>query len=776
MAHEHIPIIKDEPIRERHPRTGFNSRLKPENSQTFGRALNANFREVVQRGRESQMGGYDARLLLKINLREGATVPQLNSIEGVEIISQEDRAVVLAFATRVGLNEFESRLSSLANTGRAVRKEILFSIDKFDSWTPNDRKAAALSSFGYPDSKYFRLDVELWPLEGAEQVRVMLDAFKEWALLKGIEILDELKKPSLVLLRLNVNKDQAELLLNHRDVRSVDLPPRVGLGIGHIQFDINNIPQISSPPADAAKLVVLDTGLASGHPLLAPAVADTQGFIGSNRDSHDDDGHGTFVSGIGLYGDIKEKISQGQFIPELQLFSGRVFNNDSQSGDQIEFVEKRVEDAVKYFKSTYGCRVFNFSYGDLNKVYDGRHLKGLAYTLDRLSRELDVLFVVPTGNYSIPNDAHLNYPSYLLSDDARLIDPATALNVLTVGGLAFNTQSFDAERNPNSIEEIVIAKGLEPSPFTRSGFSIGDAIKPDFVEEAGNAVVLRSSSSVRHKKGLGVLSLNSNFTNSNPIIEDHGTSFASPKIANIAALVAEKFSNYSINLTRAILACHSSWPNPSLQLLNPDGNSAGKNSLLRLLGYGRPSKEALLNSTEQIITLFAEDSIENDRNQFYELPIPDDFWSPGRRERLISVALAYTPETRTTRLDYRQTKLQFSLVVGDTIASVADAFTRNRSQAFSERASGRSISNEDRKFGTLQASTWKFQVSPRLDGKKIYIVVTRQDTNWSEQRDVPERYALSVTISDRENIDVNLYEKISLMVQSRNQERTRIRA
>jgi subtilisin family serine protease len=776
MTHEHIPIVRDEPIRERHPRSGFNAILKPENFQIFGRALNANFREVVRQDRSSEIDGYDARLLLKITLREGANVPQLNSIQGVEIVSQEDKEVILAFATRAGLNEFESRLSSLANTGRAVRKEILFSIDGFDRWTPSDRKAAALSSIGYPDSQQFILDVELWPLEGIEQVITMLAAFERWAKSERIEILDILNKPSLVVLRVRVNKDQAELMLNHRDVRSVDLPPRVGLGIDYIKFDINNIPQIASPPSGAAKLVVLDTGVASGHPLLAPAIGDAQGFISPNRDSHDDNGHGTFVSGIGLYGDIKERLSQGQFIPELQLFSGRVFNNDSQGSDQIEFVEKRVEEAVRYFKSTYGCRVFNFSYGDLNKVYDGRHLKGLAYTLDRLARELDILFVVPTGNYSIPKDAHLNYPTYLLSDEARLIDPATALNVLTVGGLAFNTQSFDAERNPNSIEDIVIAKELEPSPFTRAGFSIGDAIKPDFVEEAGNAVTLRSGTSAHPKKGLGVLSLNSGFANSIPITENNGTSFASPKIANIAALVAEKFSNYSINLTRAILACHATWPGPSLQLLNPDGNSAGKNSLLRLLGYGRPSKEALLNSTDQVVTLFAEDGIENDRNQFYELPIPDDFWSSGRRERLISVALAYTPETRTTRLDYRQTKLQFSLVVGDSIASVADAFTRNRSQAFPERATGRSISNEDRKFGTLQASTWKFQVSPRLDGKKIYIVVTRQDTNWSEQRDVSERYALSVTISDRENIDVNLYEQIALMVQARNQERTRIRA
>ena len=86
-------------------------------------------------------------------------------------------------------------------------------------------------------------------------------------------------------------------------------------------------------------------------------------------------------------------IQRGQFVPMLRLFSGKVFKDDGT--DQTEFVERSVEEAVKYFQSEYGCCVFNFSYGDLNKVYDGRHLRGLAYTLDHLSRTLGVLFVVP---------------------------------------------------------------------------------------------------------------------------------------------------------------------------------------------------------------------------------------------------------------------------------------------------------------------------------------------------------------------------------------------
>lgn len=60
------------------------------------------------------------------------------------------------------------------------------------------------------------------------------------------------------------------------------------------------------------------------------------------------------------------------------------------------------------------------------------------YVLDKLTRELGVLFVVPTGNLSLgelPVDPVTNYPAYLLEPASRLIDPVTALNVITVGGL-----------------------------------------------------------------------------------------------------------------------------------------------------------------------------------------------------------------------------------------------------------------------------------------------------------------------------------------------------
>ena len=775
MAYEHIRIARDEPVRDRHPRKGFPSNLRPDDARAFGQRLGASLAAAKEQIQETDIGGFDSRLLLKVNLREGAPLPGLEAIGGISIVSQEDKTVVLAFATAAGLAEFEARLTTLSQSGRVTRSDILFSIEQFERWTPDNRTGNALRAQGYPNRATFLLDVELWPLENQQHRAQSLESFQQWARQQSLELLDTLNQPSLILLRVRSTQAQAELLLNHRDIRTVDLPPSVGIDLQLLQADVSQFPEVSQPPENAPRIAVLDSGITQGHPLLSPAVGDAQGFVAPHRDASDTAGHGTFVAGLALYGDVAEQVRQGQFIPQLQLLSGRVFNDDGT--DQTEFVEKCVEEAVLYFKDNYGCRVFNLSYGDFNKVYDGRHVRGLAYTLDRLTHELGVLFVVPTGNLTadqLPSDPHVRYPHYLLEPEACLLEPAPALNAITVGGLATVDMSTQAQRHQHTIEDVPIAAPLQPSPFTRSGFSVGDAIKPDFVEDAGNLAVPRNGGNTRHH-GLGIVSLNSDFASGRPFREDHGTSFAAPKVAHIAAKLAGRFPENSVNLVRAILACHASWTEPAIQLLNADRNAAGRESLLKLMGYGRVAKDALIESEEQVVTLYTEDRIGNNHNQFYELPLPDELWSAGKRQRQISIALAYSPEVRTTRLDYKQTKLSFSLVEADSLDQVAEAFTRGREQGIPELPGGRSISGDMRKPGTLQSSTWTFKIAPRSGQRKLFIVVTRQDANWSIQQDIYEPYALSVVIRDRENTTVNLHERISAIVQARVQERERAR-
>ncbi|WP_374495745.1 S8 family peptidase [Zoogloea sp.] len=773
MAYEHLRLEKESPVTDRHRRPGFGP-PPPADPRGHGNALLQSFRAVRAVAANEDLGGFDDRKLLKIRLREGERqLPDFNLIEGLEVVSQEGHEVVLAFATATGLNLVEERLATLARDGRVTRKELLFVIDAFEHWTPEDRTGAALAEQGLPEEGPCTLDVELWPQEMPRRRQSTMDAFVAFAAELRAEVLDRIESPSLLMVRLRCSREAVEQVLRYRDARTVDLPPRWGLAIGTITADVNRFPPPGPPPAEAPRVAVLDAGLVTGQPLIAPAVGHAQGYVLPDRSPDDSEPwHGTAVAGLALYGDVEAAIAAGAFTPNLHLVSGRVFNHDG--ADQTEFVENAVERAVRDLNDGFGCRVFNLSYGDLNKVYTGGHVRGLAYTLDRLTRELGVLFVVATGNLkeeTLPGDPVGSFPGYLLEEGARLVDPATALNVVTVGGIARHEATRDAQRYPQAIEARPIARTGHPFPLTRSGPSIGGAIKPDFVEHAGNLAAMRLAGRTDHR-GLGVVTTNGGFASGHVFREEVGTSFAAPTVAHRAAKLLRSVPDASHNLLRALLGAHADWPAPSVPLLNPNNNSEGREILTRLVGYGCINDSALEQSLDNVVSLICEEQIGNDRCQFYAVPIPDELWDGGRRTREVTVALAYSPVVRTTRLDYRMTKLKFNLVVAADLDAVAAAFQRDRDQGLPERGTNRWLSGEARQAGTLQVSRWRFQQRPQ---GQVYVVVTRQDAGWSTVGDELEPYALCVSIADRSNVQSRLYAHVQAILRARIDQRARAR-
>ena len=415
--------------------------------------------------------------------------------------------------------------------------------------------------------------------------------------------------------------------------------------------------------------------------------------------------------------------------------------------------------------------MFNLSYGDHNKPYLGRHVSGLAVTLDALSRELDVLFVVPTGNYvgddDGPVDWHAEYPGYLLGDTATLLDPAPALNVLTVGSLARHERN---ERWPNDPAYRPVARTDQPSPFTRHGPSVNGAIKPDLVDYGGNMMVnVRAGGGpVAGRQGVGELSTSHDFAAGRPFSEDSGTSFAAPRVANAAANLLSELPDASVDLCRALLVAHARTPSPCVDLFADDDEIVRK-----VTGYGLVDRSALYRSLEDCVTLWAEESIANRRHHFYEIPVPVDFWDGGRRVRKLTVALAYRPNTRTTRIDYRASAVSFKLVNANALDEVARWFNaavdQDAAARITERAAGRSVPETIRSRGTVQASTWRFtQPSRAMRESSWFVVVTRNDPPWGQNLSSErESYALTVTLADRLAQQPRLYSRIDAQLRAR---------
>ena len=677
----------------------------------------------------------------------------------------------MAFATDSQLDKFEAKLATLSAGDDVAYQNIMYALQDLSYWTPEDRKGWALKQAGFPEEEPFLLDVELWPLDlDIQQARL---AFESWLAESGGEQLDAVRRPYLTLYRVRCSTSVAERLLNHRDVRTVDLPPRLGLDLSLLLTDIEEFDEVSAPPGGAPGVVVLDTGLTAGHPMLAPAVGDAQSFL-QGATGTDEHGHGTMVAGIALYGDVAACVQDRRFVPALRLFSGRILD-DRNDGDP-RLIQNQVEQAVRYFVDQYGCRVFNLSYGDLNKPYQKRHLTGLAVTLDALSREQNVLFVIPTGNFTgdelNPVDWLSKYPTYLNNQQAPLLDPAPALNALTVGSLARYDQDRLAAQYPNDPAYQPVARSGQPSPFTRAGPSVNDAIKPDLVDYGGNYSVDVRGGGHPLGRSLGELSTSHEFAAGQLFAQDAGTSFAAPHVAHAAARVLAELPNASPNLCRALLTAHASPPPACADLFESD-----REALRNLVGYGLVDRSALYRSFEACVTLWAEGSIQNNRHHFYEVPIPEEFWQGSRRNRQLTVALAYRPPVRTTRIDYCAVDIRFHLVRANSLDEVAQSFNaateRDAYRSIPEWDRNREVTARQRSHGTVQASTWSFkQPSRSTQESSWFVVVTRKDPAWGEGfASEREDYALTVRLSDRLADQPRLYTRIAARLRARGRAR-----
>src|SRR5690606_21135316 len=384
----------------------------------------------------------------------------------------------------------------------------------------------------------------------------------------------------------------------------------------------------------------------------------------------------------------------------------------------------------------------------------------------------------PTGNFqgadSVPADWRAEYPGYLLQEEAALLDPAPALNALTVGSLARWDATFNAQRYQDDPAEQPIARRDQPSPFTRSGPPVGWAIKPELVAYGGNrAVNLRVRNHWPVKHGLGELSTCKDFAAGRPFAEDAGTSFAAPHVAHLAARILAEHPDADHNLLRALLVAHARWPEPCEELFPKISD------LVRVCGYGRVDDGALERSNEQEVTLIATDAIPDRHHHFYEIPLPASFLEARKRTREVTVALAHSPPVRTTRISYKACEMEFSVVWATDLEYVGRMFNAATSKEEYQRipeAKNASIGKRNRSSGTVQADHWIIrQPSKKQREQRLFVVVTRVDESWGKDlTQEGEPYALVVVLRDRENAAAQLYGQVQAHLHARVRERIRV--
>jgi hypothetical protein len=711
---EHLKLPKINIELPRRSTSGGGGGTKRSDSSSHGRQLLDQISTLIQPIKQKTSPfRLDPKLIFKIKLAKKGNLKENDLTNtGLTFLAREpnlNKAIVV-FSSDNELTEFKKRLENYSGIKTDHKYEYLGAIDELVPLEPQDRIGRLLELDPVQPGELAPLDLELWHTGDRQEMKRSLDTIAE--------VLEDLSSDTtrmrmsdryigdyLCIARIKVTHDVLELLLQEEIVKEIDRRPKPAFeSTADYNLPISSFPEVIPPPEDHCGVLVIDSGVQRGHPLIAPVLGEADVFPDAQRQfikggPDDEEGHGTNVAGIAIYGNIEKCIEQRSFDPTAWLFSARVTDENNQYDEDL-LLETQLRKAILAFIEQYpNCKVINISLGNAEQIYgDGLKQFRLAARIDKIAYEYqhkNIVFVISAGNafYEEANsDEQLrtDYPNYLLNKSARIIDPATSAIALTVGSLSFGrgsiTDSSDVRR-----QAIARLSGY-PSPFTRTGFGVDGMIKPDVVDFGGDLAIdlsyhknldlprrrMRLQDNVA---GVSVLTLAKDYFGS-LFQMCSGTSFAAPRIANLAAQLFTKYPDASSNLIRALIANSAVLPREiplefQCQSKQPKGQKTKQiNKQLAIYGYGQPNLQRAMYSAENYVIL-QEDNILIPVGSFhiYEIPPlpPEFFQTPGIR--ILSIALAFDPPTRPTRGDsYLGVTMEFNLFKGADRESIVNAY------------------------------------------------------------------------------------------------------
>jgi len=641
----------------------------------------------------------DPKLIFKIKANKKLSDDLVNQT-GLDILAFEPDKAIVVFSSDLELKEFRKRLENYSQITEGPEYSYLGAIDELVPLEREDRIGRLLELKPVQPDELAALDLELWHTGDRTEMKASLEHIAETleyfsSDTAHMRISDSYVGDYLCIARIKVNHEVLEFLLELETVKEIDRPPQPAFErTADYNLPISSFPEVIPPPEKNCGILVIDSGVQRGHPFIAPVLGEADVFPDSQRQlikggADDVHGHGTSVAGIAIYGDVENCIKKLSFDPTVWLFSARVTNEKCEYDEDL-LVETQLDQAIHAFVVQYpNCKVINISLGNAEQIYrDGIKQFRLAAKIDEIAyqhQHKNIIFVISAGNTNPPHEEaksdeqlRTDYPNYLLNQNTRIIDPATSAIALTVGSLSYGRSSMT---EPADVRRQVIAK-LQgyPSPFTRTGFGVDGMVKPEVVDFGGDlALDLSYREGLSLPKvsllgdnvaGVSIVTLCQDFRNSLFHICS-GTSFAAPRVANIAAQLFTKYPNASSNLIRALIVNSAVLPKeiPQQFQWNSKQSQSEKTKQiekqLAIYGYGQTNLARAMYSAENYVVL-SEDNIVIPLGKFhiYEIPqLPEEFFDV-KGTRILSITLAFDPPTRPTRGDsYLGVTMEFNIFV-----------------------------------------------------------------------------------------------------------------
>lgn len=423
------------------------------------------------------------------------------------------------------------------------------------------------------------------------------------------------------------------------------------------------------PPENAPSVVILDTGIASAHPLLKDAIlsATTAGpEIPSPEDTY---GHGTKMAGLVLYRDLGGAIEHGTAVATHWLQSSRLLVKPRSGTASDENYEKwpvltlgavRAAEAADPVERE---RVITLA---ITRSMQEEPLDGLVPTL--WSHAVDLiahnggqgrLVIVSAGDAREEQWLTLSqqYPQLQLSE--KIHQPAQAVNALTVGAF---TERVKVPPGKSFEEARVVAStpgGL--SPFTSTGIPGSEwPTKPDVVLEGGNLALFGE---LPDANLLSALTTSSRYVLGRPLGQLSMTSESTARAARLAASIWSVEPKLRPESVRGLIVHSASWTPTMIEHFDVVSDR------LLACGYGVPDERIAVECAHGRATVLIEDVMPNAlieeepkkeppkraatkptqpkirrKVKLYRLPIPSDLMTDEDPDAELRVTLSYFAE------------------------------------------------------------------------------------------------------------------------------------
>jgi hypothetical protein len=549
-----------------------------------------------------------------------------------------------------------------------------------------------------------------------------------------------------------------------------------------------------APPVDGDPLVALLDGLPlENHELLAGrlVIDDPDGWAADYPPA--DRVHGTSMASLIIRGDgdaaeaaaERPLYSRPIMRPGMRSFDGARAESVPDTELFVDLLHRAVIRIFGIDDNDAGVansvRIINLSVCD-RALTLGRYPSPLARTIDWLSWQYGVLFVVSAGNYTdqltfqmtttaldalTPTELEARTLSNLTKEAAQrgLLTPAESINALTVA--AAHADAYGGALPPHHRNLIESPRLL--SPLNALGLGFRRAVKPDILLAGGRQLYsdsavgggttactpLRSSGPPGQRSAApgpaGELSTTR---------YSRGTSNAAARASRQLAWLYDQVISRAGNaidadaepaLLKALLVHSASWDGAIDRLeavLGPENDRRRiKDHCARLLGYGAVDESRLGGGNPSRVVLFGTGILEDGLGHAYAIPLPPSL-SGEQLWRRVTVTLAWATPIHSRHRSYRRAQLW--LEVGKEALGV-------------ERLNAQ--------WQTVRRGTVQHEV---LDGERAAVfadgdALPVQVNCKSDAGELTDQipYALVVTIEAAPLLDVSIYEEVADRVRPR---------